>query len=52
MRERLLKLSKQELGDLLNEKQRKIDSGRFEGRDVQIRDLALEIYLLKFDAPH
>lgn len=48
--EKLLKMSKQELGELLNELQSKIDSGRFKGSDRQVRDLALEIYLNKFDA--
>ena len=49
IREELLKMSKQELGELLNKLQSKIDSGRFQGRDRQVRDMALKIYLEKFD---
>jgi len=46
--QKLSKLSRQELGEVFNDLQRKIDSGRFEGRDTQIRDLALDMYLKKF----
>jgi hypothetical protein len=49
--EKLLQMSKQELGELLNKLQSKIDSGRFQGSDREVRDLALKIYLDKFDAP-
>lgn len=48
-REKLLEMSKQELGSLLNDLQSKIDSGRFQGRERQIRDMALKIYLEKFE---
>jgi hypothetical protein len=50
--DKLLSMSKQELGEFLNELQHKIDSGRCQGKDRQLRDTALKIYLEKFDAPH
>jgi hypothetical protein len=46
--QKLSKLSRQELGEVVNDLQRKIDSGRFEGRDKQIKHLALDMYLKKF----
>ena len=48
-REKLLEMSKQELGILLNDLQSKIDSGRFQGKERQIRDMAIEIYLERFE---
>jgi hypothetical protein len=47
--QKLLKMSKQELGELLNKLQSKIDSGRFEARDVQVLNLAVNIYVTKFE---
>jgi hypothetical protein len=43
------KMDKQELGEYLNETQRKIDYGNHKGRDVQLLKIALEIYIKRFE---
>lgn len=42
-------MDKQELGEYLNETQRKIDYGNHKGRDIQLLKIALEIYIKRFE---
>jgi len=47
--EQLNTMSKQELGKLMNDLQRKVDSGRHTGSDVQALRKAFSIYLKKYE---